>query len=410
MTRTELLELIRNDESSFVEFKRDDIDNRALTKELVAFSNFEGGHVLLGVEKDQSISGITRPQQQLEEWVMTASRDKIRPPLIPTYEVIRDVEPGKDVAVVSVEPGWTVHNVWHNNHAYYYIRVGTLSREAGTDELQRLFQRRGTVRFETQPVTGTTIEDLSQPRLLEYFESIRGQAVPPAGNADEWEQLLLNTEFLVESETDRSRVCSVAGLLLFGKSHKRFMPHAAIDVAVFPGEDKEYDANFRDTADSPLVRLCDEKGDIVAPGIVDETLSMLQPHLSAEELEGAARVRRWDYPEAAIREALVNAVVHRDYLLSATSVEVSVYADRMEIVSPGRPPNGINADRMRAGCRAARNQLLKDVLRDYGYMEHMGMGIPRKIFKLMQEEVGTEPELVIGEETFSLILRKSNRV
>jgi ATP-dependent DNA helicase RecG len=63
---------------------------------------------------------------------------------------------------------------------------------------------------------------------------------------------------------------------------------------------------------------------------------------------------------------------------------------------------------MRAGCRAARNQLLKDVMRDYGYMEHMGMGIPRKIIKLMQEEVGTVPDLLVGEESLSLVLRKAS--
>ncbi len=406
MTKTELLELIRNDENSFVEFKRDDIDSRALAKELVAFSNFEGGHVLLGVEDDQFVSGITRAN--LEEWVMTSCRDKIRPPVIPTYEVIRDVEPGKDVAIVSVQPGWTVHNVWHNNHAYYYIRVGTLSREADTAELQRLFQRRGSVRFETQPVTGSSIADLSQPKLTEYFASIRGQALPEHDDIDGWERLLHNTEILVESETDGGCACSVAGLLLFGISPKRFLPHATIDVAVFAGTEKEYDAKFRDTADSSLVRLGNEQGDMIAPGIVDQVLDMLQPHLSKEEVNGAVRTRQWDYPEAALREALVNAVVHRDYLLSATSIEVAVYADRVEFVSPGKPPNGINPDRMRAGCRAARNQLLKDVLRDYGYMEHMGMGIPRKIMKLMQEQVGTVPELNVSEESFTLILRKTS--
>src|SRR6266568_1847793 len=113
MTKTELIELIRNGESSGVEFKRDDIENRALAKELVAFANLEGGQVLLGVEDDGSISGITRPN--LEEWVMTACRDKIRPELLPYFEVVKDVEPGKDVAIVRVARGWSVHHVWHNS-------------------------------------------------------------------------------------------------------------------------------------------------------------------------------------------------------------------------------------------------------------------------------------------------------
>lgn len=80
VTRTELLEMIANGENSGVEFKRDVIQNQDLAKELVAFSNFEGSSVLLGVEDDGTISGIARAN--LEEWVMTACRDKIRPAII----------------------------------------------------------------------------------------------------------------------------------------------------------------------------------------------------------------------------------------------------------------------------------------------------------------------------------------
>jgi ATP-dependent DNA helicase RecG len=115
-------------------------------------------------------------------------------------------------------------------------------------------------------------------------------------------------------------------------------------------------------------------------------------------------VEQWTYPEEAVREAVVNALVHRDYLLSGTTIEISIYEDRLEIISPGRLPNGITPQRMRAGCRAARNQLLKDVMRDYGYLEHMGMGVPRKIVKLMRERNGTEPDLIEEEERFTVRL------
>nr|VFK52566.1 MAG: Putative ATP-dependent DNA helicase recG C-terminal [Candidatus Kentron sp. TUN]VFK53055.1 MAG: Putative ATP-dependent DNA helicase recG C-terminal [Candidatus Kentron sp. TUN] len=278
-----------------------------------------------------------------------------------------------------------------------------------TEELQRLFQRRGTIRFETQPVAGSTIEDLNISGLTDYFSRIRKQSVPASDEIHEWEQLLYNTEFLVDSalaQRTGARACSVAGILLFGTSPKRFLPHMVIDVVVFPGPEKNYDAKFRGTAASPLVYIGDKRGDMLTPGIVDQVQTMLQPHLSREELHGAHRIRKWDLPEEAIREALVNTVVHRDYLLSATTIEVVLYADRLEIISPGKPPNGITPDRMRTGCRAARNQLLKDVMRDYGYMEHMGMGIPRKIIKLMEEQVGTTPELIVGEESFSLVLTR----
>ena len=126
-----------------MEFKRDVLQNYDLAKELVAFSNLRGGIVLLGVEDDGSISGITRPD--IEEWVMTTCRDKIRPAIIPFFEVVRDVEPGKDVAVVRVTTGFDVHSVWHNNSNKYYIRVGTQSREATPEELHGSFS--SAVRF-----------------------------------------------------------------------------------------------------------------------------------------------------------------------------------------------------------------------------------------------------------------------
>jgi ATP-dependent DNA helicase RecG len=101
----------------------------------------------------------------------------------------------------------------------------------------------------------------------------------------------------------------------------------------------------------------------------------------------------------------VNALIHRDSLLSSTDIELAVYSDRLEIISPGRLPNGITPERMRAGTRAARNQLLKDIMRDYRYLEHMGMGIPRKIIAGMQKHNNTTPDLIEDNERFILRVR-----
>ena len=128
MTRTELLEIVGNGENSGVEFKRDVLENHDLAKESVALSNLNGGVVLLRVEDDGSISGITR--MDIEGSVMTVCRDKIRPAIIPFFETVRDIEPGKDVAIVRVTRGFDVHALWHNNSSGYYIRVGSQSSEA----------------------------------------------------------------------------------------------------------------------------------------------------------------------------------------------------------------------------------------------------------------------------------------
>lgn len=399
ITRTELLEIIHNGENSGVEFKRDDIQNNDLAKELVAFSNLEGGILLLGVEDDGAVSGITR--DKLEEWVMTACRDKIRPGLIPFYELVKDVEVGKDVAVVRVSRGLDVHTLWHNNKNTYFIRVGTQSREPTPEELGRLFQQRGNFRAELRPVSGATIADLDMRRLRNYFVRVREQEVPVDTDEDAWKTLLFNTEIMVEDGI------TVSGILLFGRTPNRFLPQAGIDAAAFPGVDKEYAARERASLRGPMTPLLNDGGEIVEAGLVEQALAFVQRNTTvAGQLEsgGARREEITAYPREAVREAIVNALVHRDYLLSGTDIEITIYEDRMEIVSPGRLPNGITPTRMLTGCRAARNQLIKDVMRDYRYLEHSGMGVPRKIVRCMKEHNGTEPVLVEDGERFTIRL------
>lgn len=398
-TKTELLEMIRNGENSGVEFKRDDIDNRKLAKELVAFSNFEGGMVLLGVEDDGTVSGITR--QNLEEWVMTACRDKIRPAIIPFYEVIREVEPGKDVAVVRVTRGLDVHSVWHDSRDFYYIRVGTESRDASKEELARLFQQRGFMRAELRPVSGAMLADLDKRRLRDYFSRVRQQeGIPEGDDAVEWNTLLLNTELMVDEGI------TMAGLLLFGTNPNRFLPHAGIDAVALPGTEMDYNARERAQLRGPMTPLLDRDGKIVENGLVEQAVEFVKRHTKVDTVleDGVRRQERWTYPEEVLRETIVNALIHRDYLMMSTDIQLALYSDRLEIASPGRLPNGITPARMRTGCRAARNQLLKDIMRDYRYLEHMGMGIPRKVIRGMRTHNGTEPALIEQGEQFTVRL------
>jgi len=404
MTKTQLREIISNGESSSVEFKRDVVETRSLAQELVALTNFKGGVVLLGVDDDGSISGITRAD--IEEWVMNVCRDKIRPGLIPHFEVIREVEPGKDIAVVQVDEGWAVHYVWHNNHPYYYIRVGTQSREASIEELQRLIQQRGTFRPELRPVSGSGLVDLDIRRLRDYFSRVRQQEIPQ--NDDGWTSLLINTDILCTHQD--APVATVGGLLLFGKTPNRFLPQAGIDAVAYPGNEKDYAAKDRVSLRGPMVPLIGVeagKDVMVDNGLVEQAMYFINRNIRVSAtLHGAQRSEKREYPEDVLREAIVNALVHRDYMLSATNIEISLYSNRLEIISPGRLPNGITTERMRMGCRAARNQLIKDTMSDYGYLEHMGLGIPRKIIKGMREHNDTEPDLIEDHdgETFTVKL------
>lgn len=394
VTLVELLEILRNGENSSIEFKRDDIQNHEFTKELVAFSNLEGGMVLLGVEDDGSVSGTVR--DNLEEWVMNACRDKIRPGIIPNYAVIRGVEGCKNVAIVSVPRGVDVHSRWHNNRHMYFIRIGTTSREPTPEELGRLFQQRGTFRAELRPVPGAGIDDLDRRRLKNYFLHIREQEIPEDNDEVGWQALMVNTEIMVNEGV------TSAGLLLFGRNPNRFLGHAGIDAVAYPGQEKDYAARERTQIRGPMTPLLDMQGELVDAGLVEQAVAFVRRNtgVNAELENGARLVGKPDYPPEAIREAIVNAVIHRDYLLSNTDIELGVYSDRVEIISPGWLPNGITPERMRTGCRAARNQLIKDVMRDYRYLEHMGMGVPRKIVIGMKKHNGTDPELLEEGERF----------
>jgi len=400
MTRIELLEFIRNGENSGIEFKLDTLENRALAKELVALANLEGGRVLLGVDDDGRIAGITR--ENLEGWVMSACRDKIRPEIIPYFEIVKDVEPGRDVAIVQVLRGTTVHHVWHDNRRFYYIRVGSQSREASQEELERLFQQRGAFRLEIRPVTGTSIADIDLRRLQDYFQRIRRQPFPDPQDEERLRTLLSNIEIVAEQ--DGKFPATIAGLLLFGTNPNRFLPQAGIDAAAYPGRVKDYATRERARLRGPLTPLFGAAG-LIENGLVEQAIEFVNRNTPVRaSLEHGRRVDQRMYPPEAVREAVVNALVHRDYLLSGTTIELSTYQDRLEIISPGRLPNGITPARMRVGCRSSRNQLLKDIMGDYGYLEHMGMGIPRKIVHLMREQNGTEPELIEDGEQFILRL------
>ena len=106
---------------------------------------------------------------------------------------------------------------------------------------------------------------------------------------------------------------------------------------------------------------------------------------------------------------MVNAVAHRDYTIAVTDIELSMYADRLEVISPGRLPNTVTVAKMRAGYRASRNELVKEILRDYRYVEATGLGVPRKIIQGMRQHNGTEPDLVEEEDRFIVRLWKEQK-
>lgn len=410
MLKSELLELIANGENSGVEFKRDDVRPEQLAKEIVALANFQGGRVLLGVEDDGAITGLVRPDT--ERWIMDVVFGRyVHPMILPFYEEVA-LEDGQRVAVISIQSGVTKPYVMrHNGREDIYVRVGTISRLASREQQARLFASGAMLHPETLAVSGTGLTDLSTERLADYLvEYVKDPAVP--GSATAWEERLVGLGLMTPSPDGR-HVCSIVGLVLFGRNPRRALPQAGVRWMAFGGDNKEYQSLDDTLLDGPLVALTrtSETGatEVVEPGLLERVLERMMPFVSKEDAtvgEELRRERRWHYPVEALREALLNAVVHRDWTRSV-EVEVVAYVDRLEITSPGALQNSMTVEKMLAGQRSPRNPLLVDIMRDYGYVDARGMGVRRKIVPLVRAQAGEDARFEATEDFVRVIMPKN---
>ncbi|WP_339366882.1 RNA-binding domain-containing protein [Photorhabdus antumapuensis] len=387
-----------------MEFKRDDIRPEQLAKEVVAMTNFQGGRVLLGVEDDGTISGVQR--HDLEEWVMNVFQSKIHPMILPFYEEVK-LDDGKLVAIVSFPIGISKpYIVRHSGKEDIYIRVGTTSRLATREQQMRLFELGGMLHTEVMPVPRTDMSCLDDARLTNYVKDILQDPDVPK-TPDEWQARLLGLGFLTEAAGNVC--CTIAGLVLFGKSPRRYLKQSGLRVMVFHGEDKEYQAALDDIIDGPMVGRWDlENGDkrLIDGGVIEKFMEAMSPFISQESDQVNEELRRetqWFYPLEAVREALVNALAHRDWT-RFVEIEVSGYSDRLEVISPGSLPNSMTIEKMKAGQRSPRNTIVMEVLRDYGYVDYRGMGVRTKIMPLTKALTGKDPEFDLTDDHLKTIL------
>jgi len=158
-----------------------------------------------------------------------------------------------------------------------------------------------------------------------------------------------------------------------------------------------------------MVPLGIEEGELAEPGLIEQVLAFVSRNTTpSSALKGGRRVDGWEYPEEVLREVIVNALVHRDYSIAGADIMLEIFTDRLEITSPGCLPNTVTPDGMRNGLRYSRNQILVNVMRDYGYVESRGMGVRNKVIPGMRAHNNTEPELIAEEHRFIVRLFKES--
>jgi len=204
-------------------------------------------------------------------------------------------------------------------------------------------------------------------------------------------QLLINTELMVRRE--EKIFPTAAGILLFGKIPQKFLPQSGITAVKFKGKEMDYGMEDRKDIEGTL------------PGQVEDAIAFVQRNTKVSStIEGIRRKDRPEYPVSVIREAVVNAVIHRNYSIAGSRIRLLIFEDRLKMRSPGKLPNAVSLDSIKVGCSSFRNPILVGFMQHYGYVEKIGLGIPLKIIKGMIDHNGKMPEFKELNEEFCVTL------
>ena len=343
----------RDKQGQHVAFVRGATSPGKLAEALVAFANAEGGTLLIGLEpRSGKPTGLEDPEEAVDGALKAALA--IDPPLIiPIPQSIE--QEGQPVLSVTVPPG--LPNVY-SYRGKYLVRDGARNRPLTPRQLRRLMMERGAVSFEALVPDGARLEDLDLARAESYLAALGGMP------SDSREEALVKRGCLVER--GNRFMPTYAGLLLFGREPQRWVRSSSILVARYAGT----------TMGDTFVR--DEIRGTLPEQVRRAEAFVLDNMRRGVRLLGLERIEETEYPVEAIREAIVNAIAHRDYRIGGDEIRVLMFGDRIEVYSPGRLPGHITVDNL-VEERFSRNEIIVQILSDMGFIERLGYGIDRMI-------------------------------
>lgn len=358
MNSTELKLQIACGEDSRHQFKSDITNGDSLAAELTAFANSGGGQLFLGVNDDGSIAGLDNSAiRRINQLLGNVASQQVRPPV---HTVTENIQTDQGIVMVVDVPNG-LSKPYMDHHGRIWVKQGSDKRHVTSrEELQRMFQSSGLVYADVVPVSGTSTADLNEKAFREYFNRRYGQNPEYVGLTTE--QLLQNLGLSNGSELH------LAGLMLFGRNPQRWRPAFSIKAVAFPGK-VLHDTRYLDSED--IIGTLPEqfKG---AFAFVKRNLHHVQGG------RGFNTLGELEVPETALEELLVNALIHRDYFTSA-SIRIMVFADRIEIASPGHLPDSLSVDDIRQGRTNRRNPTLTEHASQILPYRGMGSGIPRAL-------------------------------
>ena len=353
---SELIEKIYLGEDATIEFKRELPHRNSLADEIAAFANAKGGIILIGVDDDSEIVGIDRQQLGIAEKIVVEICADSIDPLVPIFTEKLQID-DKNLLKIEVPRSLFVHESPNG----YFIRHGSSKRKMPTDQLARLLQSRSQARiiaFDEQFVPNTHKETLR--------ESLYQRFITERTIDQEVEDLLLKRHLLAkEGEQNRA---SVAGVLMCHEKPDDYLYNSFIQAVYYSG--KEKDANYQ-------IDAKDFKGPLDQQ-IVD-AFKFVEKHNQVSARKEIGRIDLPQYSMRAVFEAVVNAVVHRDYSKTGSKIRLFMFANRIELYSPGALANTVTVDNLRYS-QATRNELLARLLSETILDDDIGKQVLRQHF------------------------------
>ncbi len=386
----------------------------SLASTMAAFANARGGLIILGLDERQGFAATGVPDAAAtRNAVVSTAREKLTPP--PTLSV--EVVPfeGVNLVVTEVEPLPPAQRPCYVTarglYGGAYVRVGDGDQRLTPYEIDRMRENAGQPHWDDEPIIEATVQDLNRDSFSRLIENARRRSPRVFGNADEADALAM-LGVLVRHEG--ILVPSLAGLLSVGRYPQQFFPQLMVSVAVYPNVE-------RGRSGPGGIRFLDSAalGGAVPDMVVDAVQAVQRNLRVVSRVIGAGRVDQWEIEPEVIREAVVNALMHRDYSPQArgTQVQVDVFPDRVEVSSPGGLFGNVRLEGLgESGTSSSRNPRLAALLQETGdpvtgrpVAENRGSGVSLMIDRV-REDTGLVPIFTANLDQFRVIIPRSSLV
>lgn len=356
--------------NEYTEFKREYVEQ--IKNTVIAFANGNGGVLYVGIDDDGTVVGV-RDVVALQERIISALHDGIRPDVMMFVKVVPEMIEGKNVVSINVVPG--------TQKPYYlsgkgltgsgvFVRQGVSTMPASADSIRRMLMMSSGYEYERSVAVE---QDLHFVKANEIFRMHK----LPFGDEQ------FRTLELVDAD---GRYMNLAFLLSDECTH-------SVKIGVFEGNNKDV---FKD-------RL-EVRGSLFEQ--LEKTLGFLHRYNRiAAKIKGFERQDVWDYPEEALREAVLNALIHRDYGVGA-EIQISIFDDRIEIVNVGGLMNGLTLTEIMRGLSVVRNKRLANIFYRLRYVEVYGTGLTRIYNKY--KGLVQQPVITATERIFQIVLPNMN--